>query len=256
MIRWAPAAILRARRSHSVTASAAVGSSAQAIVNAGPLPIGDPAASSPRLSRPGSRRGRSSPRPRRRSPRVVADPRRVAGQGEDVADAQRMGTEQLRFERHEVPVARRHVDDALEVEVVLDPERHGQRAHPDAGHRRVADVDDVDAGGLQEPGRLERALDADRARRVDLDGDDVAARRERPGETGRRRRPSIARRLGAGAWIAVGAAGRRSAAGRRRPAVRASIARRIAAMCSGVVPQQPPTMAAPASSMSPTIRPK
>ncbi len=39
-------------------------------------------------------------------------------------------------------------------------------------------------------------------------------------------------------------------------ATRASIAARMAAMWSGVVPQQPPTIAAPASSMSPTIRPK
>ena len=41
-----------------------------------------------------------------------------------------------------------------------------------------------------------------------------------------------------------------------RVSIAVSIALRIAAMCSGVVPQHPPTMAAPASSMSPTIRPK
>ena len=51
MTRWAPAAILRSRRSHSVAASAAVGSSAQAIVNPAGAPIGLPAPSSPRLSR-------------------------------------------------------------------------------------------------------------------------------------------------------------------------------------------------------------
>ena len=90
--------------------------------------------------------------------------------------------EQLRFEGHQVPVARRHVDDALEVEVVLDPERHGQRAHPDPGHRRIADVDDVDAGGLEQPRRLDRALDADRARRIDLDRDHEPAVGQGPGE--------------------------------------------------------------------------
>ena len=121
--------------------------------------------------------------------RQVADPRRVPGQGQDVADAEGVRAEQLGLERHEVAVARRDVDDALEVEVVLDPERHGQGAHPDPGHRRVADVDHIDAGRLEEPGGLDRALDADGARRVDLDRDDVATVREGAGETGGRRRP-------------------------------------------------------------------
>ena len=73
--------------------------------------------------------------PDARAGRVVADPRRVAGQGQDVADAERVGAEQLRLEGHQVPVAGREVDEALEVEVVLDAERDGQGAHPDAGHR-------------------------------------------------------------------------------------------------------------------------
>ena len=51
MTRCAPAASLRSRRSHSVAASAAVGSSAQAIVKPAGWPIGDPDWSSPRLSR-------------------------------------------------------------------------------------------------------------------------------------------------------------------------------------------------------------
>jgi methionine synthase / methylenetetrahydrofolate reductase(NADPH) len=38
------------------------------------------------------------------------------------------------------------VDEALEVEVVLDPECDRHRPHPDAGHGRVADVDGVDPG--------------------------------------------------------------------------------------------------------------
>ena len=80
-----------------------------------------------------------------------------------------MRAEQLRLERHQVPVAGREVDEALEVEVVLDAERDGQRAHPDAGHGAVADVDEVDAGRLEQPRGLDRPLDADRARRVDLD---------------------------------------------------------------------------------------
>ena len=82
---------------------------------------------------------------------------------------------------------------------MLDAERHGERAHPDAGHRRVADVDEVDPGCLQEAGGLDRALDADRARRVDLDRDDEATAGEGAGEGvgGRRARR---RRVAGGTW--------------------------------------------------------
>ncbi len=141
--------------------------------------------------------------------RVVADPRRVAGQRDDVADAERVGAEQLRLEGHQVPVARRAVDEALEVEVVLDPERHGQGAHPDPGHRRVGDVDEVDAGVAQEPGGLDRPLDPDAPRRVDLDRDDEAAGVEQLGQAGRRRRV-----------VGGVAAGDRSASGGRRSSAR------------------------------------
>ena len=119
--------------------------------------------------------------------RVVADPRRIAGQRDDVADPQCVGAEQLRLERHQVPVPRRAVDEALEVEVVLDPERDGQRAHPDLGHRRVGDVDDVDAGVTQESRGLDRPLDADAPRRVDLDRHDEPSAGEQLGQPRRRR---------------------------------------------------------------------
>ena len=152
--------------------------------------------------------------------RVVADPRRVAGQGDDVADPERVGAEQLGLEGHQVPVARRAVDEALEVEVVLDPERHGQGAHPDPGHRRVGHVDEVDAGVAQEPGGLDRPLDPDAARRVDLDRDDepAARRAARPGGSAvarRRRRRGVersARRRSVGSSVAGAAVAARSAA--------------------------------------------
>ena len=193
--------------------------------------------------------------------RVVADPRRVAGQRDDVADPERVGAEQLRLEGHQVPVARRAVDEALEVEVVLDPERHGQGAHPDPGHRRVGDVDEVDAGVAQEPGGLDRPLDADAPRRVDLDRDDETAGLEQLGQAGRGRRVVGGGR--GGRPVREGGRDRGSvgvgrARGRlvpRSPRA-ASIAARIAAMCSGVVPQQPPTIRAPASSRRGVTVPK
>ncbi len=98
-----------------------------------------------------------------------------------------MGPEQLRLEGHQVPVAGREVDEALEVEVVLDPEGDRQAAHPDPGHRRVADVDQVDPGVAQEPGGVDRPVDPDRPRRVDLDRDDEPALGQGGRQAGRRR---------------------------------------------------------------------
>jgi hypothetical protein len=122
---------------------------------------------------------------------LVGRPRRIAGQREDVADAQGVGAEQLGFEGHEVSVARRQVDQAFEVEVVLDAEGHGHGAHSDPSRRRVADVHQVHAGLLQEPGGLECAVDSDRARRIDLDRDDVRAGGELAGQLRRRRRLAV-----------------------------------------------------------------
>ena len=111
---------------------------------------------------------------------VVADPWRIAGQRQDVPHPEGMGAEQLRFERHQVSVARREVDQALEIEIVLDREGHGHAAHPDTRHGRVADVDDVDAGGLEQTGGLHRALDSNGPRRIDLDRDDESDRTPGP----------------------------------------------------------------------------
>ena len=85
MTRWAPASILRSRRSHSVAASAAVGSSAQAMVNPAGAPIGLPAPSSPRFE-PGQDLDEPDgiDVPDAGPGRVVADPRRIAGQRQDV----------------------------------------------------------------------------------------------------------------------------------------------------------------------------
>ena len=145
------------------------------MVNPAGAPMGLPAWSSPRLRRASDadETGRVDV-PDAGAGGVVADPRRVAGERQDVPDAQRVGAQQLRFEGHQVAVARREVDQAFQVQVVLDAEGHGHRAHAHAGHGAVADVDEVDAGLLQQPRGLDGALDAHRARRVDLDADDEA----------------------------------------------------------------------------------
>ncbi len=115
---------------------------------------------------------------------VVADARRVPGERQDVADAQGVGAQELGFEGHQVAIAGRGVDDALDGDVVLDAEGDGHGAHADPGHRRVADVHHVRAGVAEQSRRLERAIDADAARRVDLDGDHEASLGEGACEAG------------------------------------------------------------------------
>ena len=245
-------------------ASAAVGSRAQAMVNPARWPIGEPAWSSPRLRR--ARISIEADRvdvPDARPGRVVADPRRVAGEGQDVADAQRVGAQQLRLEGHEVAVARREVDHALEVEVVLDAEGHGHGAHPHPRHRGVADVDDVDAGRLQQARGLDASARCGRERGGSISTE--TTKRPRPGRAAearrrrarrrrraaRRGRPRLRSPAARGCGRARPAAAGRAPAARRprrsRPRRRATA--RIAAMWAGVVPQQPPTMRAPASSI-------
>ena len=129
--------------------------------------------------------------PDARPARVVADARRVAREGQDVADAQGVGAQQLRFERHQVPVAGREVDERLEAQVALDGEADGHGAHAHPGHGAVADVHQVRAGLADELGRLQRALDVHRARRVDLHADDEAALGEGGREAGRGRRRDL-----------------------------------------------------------------
>ena len=145
-----------------------------------------------------------------------------------------MRAEQLRLDRHEVPVAGREVDEALEIEVVLDPERDGHRPHPDAGHRGIADVDEIDTGVAQEAGGLDRPVDADRARRVDLDRNDVAPGAELGQQLGGRR-PLAVRGSAA-------ASARRSTASRR--AVRSRCADRMRSASRTMASRVEPRIAA------------
>ena len=94
------------------------------------------------------------------------------GQGQDVPNAERVGAQQLRLERHQVAVAGGQMDQALQAELLLDAERHRHGAHADSTGGGVADVDEVDAGLLEQAGGLDGPVDADRPRRVDLDRDD------------------------------------------------------------------------------------
>ena len=159
--------------------------------------------------------------------------------------------EQLRLEGHEVPVAGRAVDQALEVQVVLDAESHGQRAHAHPRHGRVGDVDDVDARLLERAWRrsIVRSMRMLRGGSISTETTKRPASRE-PRQAGRRRRtvgPPVRVRRRARSSRRRAAAVDRAAPRRRLAGAAPSSTARIAAMCSGVVPQQPPTSRAPAA---------
>ena len=135
---------------------------------------------------------------------------------------ERVRAEQLRLEGHEVPVAGREVDEALEVQVVLDAERDGQRAHPDPGHRRVADVDrSTPAAWSSRAASIVRSMRIERGGSISTEIDEPAVR-ERPRQPGR----AVAR-SGPVVGVADGRRSRRAGPARSgRPRPRAASARR------------------------------
>ena len=99
-----------------------------------------------------------------------------------------MRAEELRLEGHEVAVPGREVDEHLKAEVAPDGEAHGDGAHAHPGHGAVADVDEIGAGVADERSRLDGALDAHAAGRIDLDADDEATAGQSRRQAGRWRR--------------------------------------------------------------------
>ncbi len=144
--------------------------------------------------------------------RVIADPRRVAGQGDDVADPERVRAEQLRFERHQVPVARRAVDETLEVEVVLDrrmrPTARSSELAPSPSRETLTRSTPTIA---QEARGLDGPLDPDAPRRIDLDRDDEPAGVERLG------RDAVGGGASSASWARPASVPRAAVEGRARP---------------------------------------
>ena len=188
----------------------------------------------------------------RRGIGVVAEAGRVAGQGDDVAHTDRVRPQQLRLQPHQRAIAGGEVQDRLHPGAVLDEIAHGQGAHPHAGHRRVGDVDEIDTRFLQQAGPVERLGRIEPLRRIDLDADHELAPIQLLPQAGRSLgRDQIELRRGQDAGATAGTRRRESGLARSihrpRSAIQASRASRIAAVCSGVVPQQPPMMRTPAS---------
>src|SRR5437879_10470822 len=114
----------------------------------------------------------------RRSADVVARARRVAPEGEDVTDVERVGTEQVGLDPHQVPVATGEVHVDVEPGRLPHEQRRRQDGHPYTPERAVVDVDDLDAALLEELRALDELLDGVAPWRVELDGDDELPRLE------------------------------------------------------------------------------
>src|SRR5207248_6038702 len=84
--------------------------------------------------------------PDTRRRRVVADARRIARQGDDVADAERVRADQFRLQCHEVLVARGEVDQRVDANLLPDHDGQRECTHANAGHGAVPDVDGIRAG--------------------------------------------------------------------------------------------------------------
>ena len=101
--------------------------------------------------------------------RVVAELRRVAGDREDVAQAERVGPEEVRLNAEEVPVAARVVEDRVDPHLLLQEDAEGLRAHPRRGAGPVGDVDRVDLALLAVLRALDQRAGVGAPRGVELD---------------------------------------------------------------------------------------
>ena len=80
---------------------------------------------------------------------IAAQRRRVARQRDHRANPLHVPTQQIRLERHQVPVARGEVNDRLHTRPALYLRRKRQRAHPHRRHRIIAHIDAIHAGFAQ-----------------------------------------------------------------------------------------------------------
>ena len=238
----APAAFLRSRRRISLSRSAAPGSTPVARRNdVWPPRKGLPAGSMPRFM---------LRRHLEQADRVevvdggglgvVADLRRIAGDDDEVADADGVRAEQVRHLAEQVPVAPADVEDRLDPVALEQQGAEREVRHARHGARPVGDVDDVDAAVEQHLRPLQGLRRVETRRGVHLDRDDELAGRD----LGREGAPlGERRRLEDGHDLRGRDGARRGRPPCAAPSMRPDFA--IQRTCSGVVPQQPPIIVAP-----------
>ena len=107
--------------------------------------------------------------------RIVAQLGRIAGEAEDVVQADGRGSEQVRLDGEDVAVAAGVMQDRLDPGVLLNLDAEALRAHAGRGAGRVGHVDGVDAELRQQACALDLLRAVDAPGRNDLNqGDELA----------------------------------------------------------------------------------
>ena len=175
----------------------------------------------------------------RRGVGVVAELGRVAGEAEDIAQADRRCAKQVGLDAENVAVAAGVVQDRLDAGVLLNLDAEALGAHARRGAGRVGHVDGVDAE-LGEQARAFNLLAAvDALGRHDFDERDESALLDERADAGTLAE-GRGRRFGGDLSVLAASLTRACAS-------MARMAERMARMWLGVVPQQPPTICAPAA---------
>ncbi len=171
---------------------------------------------------------------------IVAQLGRVAGEAEDVLQPDRRSAQQIRLDAKNVAVAAGVMQNRLNAGVLLNLDAEALRAHASRGARRVRHIDGMHAE-LRQQARAFNLLGAvDALGRNDLHQRDECALRDQRADSRALRRVARA----AFRWSTQAAAPEPAP---RAWASMARMAERMARMWLGVVPQQPPTICAPAA---------
>ena len=170
---------------------------------------------------------------------VIPDRGRIAHDHEDIAQAEGMGSQQVALDTQQIPPTCREVQGGFHADLTLDDiaDRPGRHAH--ARHGTIGHIDHIRAGFLEQGSPGNEFMGGETARRVHFGGNDKFPFRQFLGQLGRRFAFGDFRslRLLQYEWRTCAP----------QPGGLAASALRMAAICSGVVPQQPPMILAPAS---------
>ncbi len=104
---------------------------------------------------------------------------RIASERQDVAHAQGVGTDEVRLEPHQVPVAGGQVQHGLDAGLRLDQVAGRQGVHTHPGHGAIGDIDQIHLATVgQGPGVAQQRCGAETPGRRQLHRRDKLARRE------------------------------------------------------------------------------
>ncbi len=177
----------------------------------------------------------------RRRVGIVAHLRRIAGDADQIVNAQRRRAQQVRLHAQHIAVAAGVVQDGFDADFLLHQQRQRLVAHARRGPRAVRNIDRVHAHRFQETRAFNFLADIGSLGRDNLHHGHEFAGGDLRAQLGplfqRHGRRSVDHGLAFEPWLGLALA-------RASPTRKADFMTR---MCSGVVPQHPPTRRTPAA---------